>query len=191
MNFQQKKQGIGLFNNYLNAEIVLQELKDTGFPQQQISFVAQMEELHDDLTTVYHTHNPGNPMVEEAKARVASGGIFGSLVDLLDNIKTLKISLLGKEHSLIAGGSLANEIRNHAEHTEFCLTNVLLNLGTPQARAEFYSDRVSQGDCLIMVDGSTDDIAQAAKVLKHQGVQEWEIYEVQEQGTSEPSSLKV
>ncbi|UBF29020.1 hypothetical protein K9N68_14975 [Kovacikia minuta CCNUW1] len=50
-------------------------------------------------------------------------------------------------------------------------------MGIPEDRARVYSDRVSRGDYLVMVEGSEEEIHRAESILNRRGIQEWGIYD--------------
>ena len=52
----------------------------------------------------------------------------------------------------------------------------LAGLGVPEERAKIYSDRVSSGDYLVIVDGSEEEIYRAESILQNRGIQEFGIY---------------
>jgi hypothetical protein len=58
------------------------------------------------------------------------------------------------------------------------LVGGLVGLGIPEDRARMYSDRVSRGEYLLMVEGSEDDIRRAETILNRRGIQDWGIYDM-------------
>jgi len=46
----------------------------------------------------------------------------------------------------------------------------LTQLGIPEAQAGVYSDRLLQGNYLIMVEGTSDQLQNAEQVFCHQGI---------------------
>ena len=57
------------------------------------------------------------------------------------------------------------------------LVGGLVGLGIPEDRAKMYSDRVSRGEYLVMVEGSEEEIRRAETVLNRRGIQDWGIYD--------------
>jgi len=64
------------------------------------------------------------------------------------------------------------------------LIGALIGLGIPEERARVYSDRVSRGDYLVIVDGTEDEIRRAETILHRQGIQEWGIYNAPDTDTT-------
>jgi hypothetical protein len=58
------------------------------------------------------------------------------------------------------------------------LVGGLVGLGIPADRAEVYSDQVSRGDYLVMVEGSEADIAQAHSIFSDHGIHDWYVYDL-------------
>lgn len=52
-----------------------------------------------------------------------------------------------------------------------------MRLGLPDARARFYNERINQGDYVVIVSGTSDDINRAASILTRHGIQQWEMYD--------------
>ncbi|MBW4687684.1 MAG: histidine kinase [Komarekiella atlantica HA4396-MV6] len=52
-----------------------------------------------------------------------------------------------------------------------------MRLGLPDERARFFSDRITQGDYVIIINGTDDQLRQAASIVSRHGIQEWQIYD--------------
>jgi hypothetical protein len=52
----------------------------------------------------------------------------------------------------------------------------MIGNGVSQEQAKAYSDRLSKGDYLVMIDGTDDEIHRAESVLVAQGIQDWRVY---------------
>jgi hypothetical protein len=56
------------------------------------------------------------------------------------------------------------------------IMGAVIGNGVSQEQAKAYSDRLSQGDYLLMFDGTDDEIQRAESVLVAQGIQDWGVY---------------
>jgi hypothetical protein len=56
------------------------------------------------------------------------------------------------------------------------VVKALTQYGIPDAQASVYSDRLLQGNYLVMVEGNPDQVQNAEQVFAHQGIQDWGIY---------------
>jgi hypothetical protein len=64
------------------------------------------------------------------------------------------------------------------------LMGALVGLGIPEERARVYNDRITQGDYLVIVDGTEADLHQAEAILGDRGIQDWGIYDIPERDQS-------
>ncbi|BAY37226.1 hypothetical protein NIES2111_15630 [Nostoc sp. NIES-2111] len=58
------------------------------------------------------------------------------------------------------------------------LVNAMGKLGIPEERARVYSDRLQQGNYLLIIDGSEEEIHRAESILREDGIEYWDIYNV-------------
>jgi hypothetical protein len=58
------------------------------------------------------------------------------------------------------------------------LVGGLIGLGISRERAETYSNRVSDGEYLVMVEGSEADIVLAESIFRKGGIREWYVYDL-------------
>lgn len=52
-----------------------------------------------------------------------------------------------------------------------------MRMGLPDERARFYNEKVVQGDYLVIVNGTEDEVRLAAAILSGRGIQEWQVYD--------------
>jgi hypothetical protein len=48
--------------------------------------------------------------------------------------------------------------------------------GVPADRTQYYNDRLDRGDYLVVVNGTEDELRQAAGILNQRGLQDWQLY---------------
>lgn len=56
------------------------------------------------------------------------------------------------------------------------LVRGLTDLGIPEEQARVYSDHLHQGDYLVIVDGTEDEIGRAQAIFSDRGIQDWSVY---------------
>ncbi len=114
-----------------------------------------------------------------AKTGAATGGAIGGVTGLLVGLGAIAIPGIGPV--MLAGAAataIATTIAGGAIGAAAgSLAGGLLGLGIPEDRAHVYSDRVSQGDYLVMVEGSRSDIALAESIFSRRGIHEWYVYD--------------
>ena len=174
------RRAIGTFPTRRAAEQALHELKDSGFPMERVSVVAQDADRKGSIAGVSTSDQADNKADDGAKAGALSGGALGGLTGLLVGIGALAIPGIGP---IMLAGAAATALATTAAGTAIgavagTLLGGLIGMGIPEDRAKIYNDRVSAGEYLVMVDGTDAEIAHAQAILNHRGVEEWGVYEI-------------
>ncbi|NJO44151.1 MAG: hypothetical protein HC835_00075 [Oscillatoriales cyanobacterium RM2_1_1] len=173
------RRAIGVFNTRHEVESALYKLRDDRFNLDQITVIAPDSDpatRDAELEVQGETH--GNKADEGAATGAATGGALGTIAGLLVGLGTLAIPGIGP--ILLAGAgatTLATTLAGTAIGAATGgIVGGLVGLGIPEERAKVYNERLTQGHYLVVVTGSPEIIDQAERILKHQGVQEWEVY---------------
>lgn len=179
-NTNRNKRAIGTFPTRNAAEQSLQELKDSGFPMDQVSVVAKDSAQNENIAGADVSDHADNKADDGAKVGALSGGALGGLTGLLVGLGALAIPGVGP--IMLAGAvatTLATTVAGGAIGAAAgTLLGGLIGMGIPEDRANIYNDRVSAGDYLVMVTGTNGEIAEAEAILNHRGIQEWGVYDV-------------
>lgn len=184
-----KQRAVGTFSSYEAAEFALRELRDRGFLMDQVSLVGLDMASHTEVTGA-HTSNRlvdvgnldshENKTGEGATTGALAGGTLGGLTGLLIGLGAIAIPGVGPV--MLAGAAataIATTISGGAIGAAAGgLTGGLVGLGMHPDRAKVYSDRVSRGDYLVMVEGSEADIALANSIFRNCGIDEWYVYDL-------------
>lgn len=172
------KRAVGAFPNYRDAEAALMQLKNSGFPMDQVSVVARDADRHDDIAGADVSDNVGNKADDGAVKGALTGGTLGGLTGLLVGLGALAIPGIGPV--MLAGATattIATTLTGGAiGAVSGGLIGALIGLGIPEERAKVYNDRVSRGDYLVIVEGSEQEIHRAEGILSHGGIEEWGVY---------------
>lgn len=182
------KRAVGTFSTHHDAEVALRELRDSGFPMDRVSVVGRNIDHHDDMSGAEASDRlPGREKHvardteadEGAKTGALTGGALGGLTGLLVGLGAIAIPGIGP---VMLGGAAATALATTLSGGVIGaaaggLIGGLVGLGIPEDRARVYSDRVSRGEYLVMVEGSEADVRQAESILSHRGIQEWGIYD--------------
>ena len=175
------RRAVGVFSSHRDAEHALNELRDAGFPMDRISVVARNAAHGDRLAgTEVSDRIDDNKADEGAATGAAAGGALGALTGLLVGLGAVAIPGIGP---VMLAGATATALATTLSGTAIGavaggLIGALIGLGIPEERARVYSDRVSRGDYLVMVEGTEADIHNAEVVLNRRGIQEWGIYDI-------------
>ena len=172
------KRAVGVFSNRQDAEYALSELRDAGFPMDKVSIIAKDAEDERIAGTKVRSADD-NQADEGAKTGAITGGALGGLTGLLVGLGALAIPGIGP---VMLAGATATAIATTISGTAIGaaaggLIGALIGLGIPEDRARVYSDRVSRGDYLVIVDGSDDDLRRAEVILHRRGIEEWGTYD--------------
>lgn len=175
---RRRYRAIGVFPHRRDAEAALRELRDAGFPTNQLSLVGK---------DTPGTGGAGNltdrtKTDEGAKAGAGTGAALGGLGGLLVGLGALAVPGIGP---VIAGGALGTALATAAAGGAIGaaaggITGALVGLGIPDERARFYNDRVNRGDYLVMAEGTEDEIARAEAIFRRHSVQDWDIFDVRD-----------
>lgn len=174
------KRAVGTFSTQAEAEQALGELRRAGFSMDQVSVIARDAHKRDEVAGVDVKDHVDNKADEGAAVGAATGGALGGITGLLVGLGTLAIPGVGP---IMLAGAAATTLATTAAGAGIGaaaggLVGALVGLGIPEDRAKVYNDRLSRGDFLVMVHGSSDDIARAESILNHHGIQEWGVYDM-------------
>lgn len=183
------KRGIGIFSTYQAAETALIQLESTGFPMDRVSVIGRDMDRNvevtgaktsDTLTDLGNEADRHNKAAETAKNGAIAGTTFGGVAGLLVGLGALAIPGVGP---VMLAGAAATALATTATGSAIgaaagSLTGGLVGLNIPEERANVYSDRVGQGNYLVMVEGSDAEIEQAGAIFAASGIQEWSGYDL-------------
>jgi len=174
----QEKRAVGLFSTYQDTETALHHLRTSGFPMNKVSVIARDSDQHKDIAGVETKDRMSDHADEGAATGALAGGALGGLTGLLVGLSSFVIPGIGPIifagaeaatiASIITGGAVGAVAGG--------LMGALVGLGIPEDRAKIYSDRVSAGDYLVIVNGSEEEISRAESMLNGRNIQEWGVY---------------
>jgi hypothetical protein len=181
-----KRRAIGTFSNYKVTETALAELKDSGFSMEHVSVVGHDINRHPDLVGAHTSDriagvdqlDDNHDKSEEGAGKGAVvGSAVGGLTGLLIGLGAIAIPGVGP---VMLAGAAATAIVTAMSGTAIgaaagSLAGGLMGLGISSDRAKVYSDRVAQGEYLVMVDGLEADIALAELIFTKHGITNWHI----------------
>jgi hypothetical protein len=189
-----KQRAVGIFPNYQATEVSLRELQERGYVMDRVSVIGRDIDRHPDTlagantsTKIQdvgrmHAHDEehDNEAAETAKKGAVAGGTVGGLTGLLVGIGALAIPGVGPV--MLAGAAataLATAVSGGAIGAAAgSLAGGLVGLNIPEDRAQAYSDRVTNGDYLVMVEGSETDIQLAESIFNKHGIHDWYAYDI-------------
>jgi len=183
-----KQRAVGTFSSYEATETALHQLRDSGFSMERVSVVGHDINRHIEATGA-NTSNRladigklpnGNNAGEAAATGAITGTTLGGLTGLLVGLGAVAIPGVGP---VMLAGAAATAIATAISGGVIgaaagSLVGGLIGLGIPEDRAKVYGDRISQGDYLVIVEGSEEDINQAKSILNNHSIDEWYVYDL-------------
>ena len=173
------RRSVGLFYSRDEAEKALRALKDDGFDMNRVNVIAKNADEVTQSAGVDTAYDEGNNAAEGAGAGATTGTVLGGIGGLLVGLGTLAIPGVGP---IIVAGEAASTIAATLAGAGIGaaaggIIGGLVGLGIPEDKAKIYSDRVSGGSYLVMVNGTDDDISRAERILHDHGIEEYGVYD--------------
>lgn len=187
MTIGQYRRGIGVFSKKQDVEFALNELRDSGFPMDKVSVIAK-DEGDESIQGTDLNKKPGHEAVKGAEIGSVTGTVFGLLAGLLAGVSALTIPGIG---TVVAAGTIVETLATTLAGAGIGaasggLIGAFSGLGIPGDRAKVYSDRLAQGDYLIIVEGKSDEVMRAEMILLNdRGIEEWAIYDAHGHDTAQ------
>lgn len=174
-----QKRAVGVFPDRRSAEHALHELRDSNFPMNRISIIAQDERRGDDIAGAEVRDKVGNKADDGAKTGALAGGTLGGITGLLVGLGTLALPGIGP---IMLAGAGATAIATTLAGAGIGaatggLLGALVGAGIPEERARVYHDRVARGEYLLIVEGTEQEINRAEAILHNRGIQEYGVYD--------------
>jgi hypothetical protein len=183
------KRGMGIFSSYDTAETALIQLASAGLGMERVSLIGrdlerQVEvtgaKTSDTLTDITNEEVRNRTAAEAAKNGAIAGTAFGGVTGLLVGLGALALPGVGP---VMLAGAAATALAATASGsaigaTAGSLAGGLIGLNVPDERASMYSDRVAQGNYLVMIEGSENDLNRAESIFTKAGIQEWTLQDI-------------
>ncbi|HEY9669594.1 MAG TPA: general stress protein [Coleofasciculaceae cyanobacterium] len=174
----QHKRAVGVFATRQEAEYALQELKNADFPMSNVSAIARDTTQHDEIAGVDVKDYSKYSTSEGAAKGAVLGGVTGGLVGLIGALSAFSVPGVG---AILVGGAIASALGDAliggvVGAATGSLVGALTHLGIPEEQAKDYNERLQQGDYVVIVEGTDEDIRRANSILSLHGIQRWGIY---------------
>ncbi|MBE9170996.1 general stress protein [Pleurocapsales cyanobacterium LEGE 06147] len=175
-----QKRGIGVFPNHQETESALNELKESGFSMENVSIIAKQAEQEKEISEVEMSDRVGEQDVKSPTGVVGDALTSATWGSLLVGLTSL--SILGAGPILAAGAlgvSLVTGLAGVGLGVVGTnkLIDALTDLGIPKEQARVYSDSLLQGDYLVILEGTDDQMDKASNILSDRGIHHWGVYD--------------
>jgi hypothetical protein len=156
----------GIVKTHSQAEKIVENLQDAGFPVSEISVLLPDKEGKHDIGHVKATKAP-----EGAATGATTGGVTGGVLGLLAGVGALAIPGVGP---FIAAGPIMAALSGTAiGATTGGVVGGLIGLGIPEIEAKRYENKLRSGNYLIAVDAADGNQKDRAKeIFKNAGAED-------------------
>ncbi len=170
------QRAVGIFSNRNDAERALYELRDAGYDMNKVSVIVKNADPNDQIHGAQVRDRKEEQVKGGTEAGATAGALTGGIIGLVGGLSLLAIPGVGPVGE--AGVVLANVVLGGAIGAAGgALVGALISSGVPEEKAKYYDDRVSQGDYLIVVEGTAEDILRAEGILDKRTILDWGIYD--------------
>ncbi len=145
----------GLFDNYKDAHVAVQDLEASGIPHSDISIVANNSEN-------WHKDEP-SPAATDAGIGASAGAVVGGGVGVLTGLGLMAIPGVGPV--VAAGWLVATAVGAVAGGAAGGIVGALTASGVPERDAHVYAEGVRRGGTLVTARVPSDKISTARAIL--------------------------
>jgi uncharacterized membrane protein len=167
---------VGIFSSRQDAEYALNELRDAGFNMDKVSVIVNNADRHGQIAGADVSDSKGEQIAGGTKAGATAGATTGSIIALVGSLGVLAlpgVGLAGEVGILLANTVLGGAIGAATG----ALAGALIGWGVPEDKAKYYDERVAQGDYLVVVQGTAEEILRAEGIIENRGIRDWGIYD--------------
>lgn len=171
--------GIGTFYDREALEQALQDLKTEGFSMDHVSVIVKQVDEDKEVEGAEISDRVNDQKVRSATGVVSDAATGATWGTILVGLTSLAIPGLGP---ILAAGSLGAALITGVVGTGIGtvafnnLAKAFTDLGIPEDAARVYSERLSLGDYLVIIEGTEDEVKQAETRLNNRGIDNWSSY---------------
>ena len=167
------KRAVGTFPTRQDAEVALTDLRDAGFNMDQISAIAK-NPPSEDLADV-EVKSGTQRAKDGAETGAVMGATTGGILGLIGSLSVLAIPGVGiaTEAAILLGNALLGSGIGAAVTS---LAGALIGWGIPEEQATYYQELVSEGNYVVLVEGTEAEISGAKAILLNYQLNNWNVY---------------
>jgi uncharacterized membrane protein len=167
---------VGLMDSFAEAEGLIDELIDNGFPQEAIGMIARETEA-DSLLAAKREKQSTKEIAGVTKG-VEAGAAVGGVAGLVIGIAAFTVPGIG---AVVAAGPIAAALAGLSlGAVTGGVYGAIRNLGIPEEEAEYFAEGIRRGSVLVTVETDDADAERAEEVMYRHGAvdikqraQEW------------------
>lgn len=171
MNANSLKQAIGVFPNQEKLEQALLALQNINFPMHQISVVTKNSNA--TKNSIGKADRLPITRVEGAKAGAVSGSVGVGFTILTIGLGILFVPGVGP--ALALDSLLTTFLGSGIASAAGGLYGAFLGCIDPEKQVKLYSEQFKQGDCLVIIEATENQILSVEPIFRHCSVRSWKI----------------
>ena len=170
----QQQRAVGTFPTREDAENALMELRDCGFNMDRISAIAQNPPDSQALADV-EVKSSSERAKDGAETGAVMGATTGGMLGLIGSLSVLAIPGIGlaTEVAILLGNALLGSGFGAAGGS---LIGAMIGWGIPEDQAKYYDQLLSQGNYVVLVEGTEAEIKGAEAILLNHQILNWNVY---------------
>ena len=174
MNDKPLQRAVGTFPTRQAAEEALIELRECGFNMDCISAIAQNPPEREKLAEI-EIESSSQRAKDGAETGAVVGATTGGMLGLIGSLSILAIPGVGlaTEAAVLLGNALIGSGLGAAGGS---LVGALIGWGIPEEQARYYDELLSQGNYIVLVEGTEAEIKGAEAILLNRQIHNWNIY---------------
>ena len=172
-----QRRAVGTFATRQDAEIALIELRDSGFNMDRVSAIAQNPTDEQKLADV-EVKSSSQRAKDAAETGAVMGATTGGVLGIIGSLSILAIPGVGlaTEAAVLLGNALLGSGLGAAGGS---IVGALIGWGIPEEQAKYYEELLSQGEYVILIEGSEAEINGAEAILLNRQIRNWNNYNQQ------------
>ncbi|HEY9762930.1 MAG TPA: hypothetical protein V6D07_10415 [Trichocoleus sp.] len=174
MNANNLKQAIGVFPNQKEVEQALLGLQSINFPMHQISVVTKNSNKTKD--SINKSDQLPIARAEGAKAGAILGSVGVGLTTLTIGLGALLVPGVGPVLAL--DSILTTFLGSGVASAAGGLYGAFLGCLDPEKQVKLYRELFKQGDYLVIVEATENQILFVEAILRHCSLQSWQVYDL-------------
>ena len=174
MNTNELRRAVGTFSTREDAEYALRELNDAGFNMDRVSVVVKNPSKKGDIGGA-EVKSTSEQIKGGTAAGATTGAATGGVLGLIGGLSVIALPGVGAVAEL--GIVLANTLLGSGIGAAGGgLVGALIGWGIPEDRAKYYDELLSQGQYVVLMEGTQSEINGAEAILKNRRIQNWGVY---------------
>ena len=174
INQKQNQYAVGILTKDLAIQKAIQALEKADFPFQQVSIIATEPQDNNARGKINFRNYAG----QGANKGALTGVILGSITGLLVGAGTIAIPMVGP--IMLAEAITTTLVTTLTGSAIGVVTGGIfgsfIGLVIPKNKNSFSCQQWQYGDCLVIVEGTEEDLRHVNSILSKQSIKPWKIY---------------